>query len=292
MKHFLLTGSLAAFVLGSAGLVQAGDYGSGYVSKTPSGGYTDVEFGSGWYIRGDISYNIDGRSDQGYEVLPGTGGPTAVDYDDGIGARIGFGNYVTPNLRMEVTAEGLFNSEYGGVSGQTFQGSRDTPGGTVTFDGNGVVTGSTDPAFTPGDNVGAISGSESLDGSYSATAFMVSGYVDLASMGNLTPYVGGGVGVGQVRINESRTWTCNPSPDETCGFPSGQTLTTNYEKWRLAYRLSAGAAYRIDDKMSIDVGYSYSDFGGDDIEYSDGSSVDMDGFAVHQIHAGIRYDLW
>jgi len=293
MKYFLLNSSVAAIALLSVTGAYAGDYNSGVVTKTPGEVYTDVEYGSGWYLRGDISFNVGGESERTYAPVFGTGFNMPVDYDDAVGARIGFGNYITPNFRLEATAEGLFDTGYGGVSSRGYQGSRTTAGGLVTFNSAGIVTGSTDPAFNPGDNVGAIQGNEDLEGSYSASAFMANAYFDLNTVGNFTPYVGAGIGLGKVNINETSEYNCTPGAGETCGYPAGLTLRRDYEKWRFAYALHAGAAYRFTDNLLVDIGYSYSDFGGGKINYSDGRAVDTndDGFAIHQVRAGIRYDI-
>jgi len=61
MKRFVLNSTVAAIALLTASSAFASDYNSGVVTKTPSQGYTDVEFGSGWYLRGDITFNIRGK---------------------------------------------------------------------------------------------------------------------------------------------------------------------------------------------------------------------------------------
>lgn len=348
MKLFVLNSTVAAIALLSASSAFANDYNSGVVTKTPSDVFTDVEFGSGWYLRGDITYNIRGRSAATAATLETPSGSFEVDadYDDSVGVRIGAGYYVSPNFRLEANVEGIFNSSFNGIRTRGFSGSRQvnisvetlgaqpgTPGtpaivdpatgvtiipaipaippqppvfqdfpDTVFFDSNGNVTASNTGVFQAqvGNTAAPINGTEEIDAEYSATSFIVSGYYDLPTTGNFTPYVGAGVGVGRINYNESRTFTCVADASETCGFPAGaqgeettQTLVRNEEFWALAYQLSVGAAYRIDDNVSLDIGYSYTDYeGGDDLSYDDGTAIDDDGFAIHQVRAGIRYDIW
>lgn len=347
MKRFVLNSTVAAIALLTASSAFANDYNSGIVSKSPSEGYTDVEFGSGWYLRGDITFNVRGNSEATSTILQSPNDSFAVDanYDDAVGARIGAGYYLTPNIRIEGNVEGILSSSFNGIRSRGYAGQRDvsvsiqtqaaqpaipgtpgvtdpitgvtigaTPGipaqppvfenfpDTVFFNADGNVTGSNTGVYQAnvGNTAPAINGTESIDAEYSATSFIVSGYYDLPTLGKFTPYVGAGVGLGRINYNETREFTCVADASETCRFPAGtqgetttQTLTRNEEFWALAYQLSAGAAYRVTDKLSVDVGYSYTDFeGGDDLSYDDGTAIDDDGFAIHQVRAGVRYDIW
>lgn len=347
MKRFVLNTTVAAVALLTASTAFAGDYNSGIVTKSPSAGYTDVEFGSGWYLRGDITFNLRGESASSATTISTPSDTFRVDanYDDAIGARIGAGYYVSPNFRLEANVEGILSSSFNGVRNRGFGGQRDvsisvqtlpaqdavpgTPGvtdpitgitigaipgipaqpavfenftDTVFFDSDGNVIGSNTGVYPAnvGNLANPINGTETIDAEYSATSFIVSGYYDLPKLGKFTPYVGGGLGLGRINYSETREFTCIPDASETCSFPAGaqgetttQTLSRNEEFWALAYQVSIGAAYRVTDNLSLDVGYSYTDFeGGDDLSYDDGTAIDDDGFAIHQVRAGIRYDIW
>ena len=277
MKRFVLNSTVATIALLTASSAFADDYNSGVVTKTPSEGYTDVEFGSGWYLRGDITYNIDGRSSSGLNTVAGVAaGSIQTDYDDAVGARVGFGLRVTPNSRIEINAEGLFNTEFGGLGAATFAAT-DLLGNPVT-----------------------AAGSRQVEGSYSASNLVVTGYYDLPTMGAFTPYIGAGGGIGRISLNQTETLVCSPITGVSCDFPAGGSgaeatvvRTTDDEVWTYVYQLTVGTAIAVDDRTSIDLSYSYTGFGdGDDIDYSDGAAIDADGFNVHQIRAGIRYDIW
>ena len=305
MKRTILKGTVAFLALMTASGALANDYNSGVVTKAPTEGFTDVEFGSNWYIRGDIAYNIDGREDRGISQLTlpdGSAVNIQGDYDDAIAVRVGFGNYITPNIRLESTIEGLFNSEFSGTGADTFAGSRvdaTTPPVTVNFNSGGLVTSSTDPTLV-GTIAAPITGSRTIESEYSSTNILLSGYFDLPTLGAITPYVGAGVGVARVSFSQSTTFTCQAAATETCAFPSGAqgeaasiTLVQDEDFWGLAYQLSVGAAIALDERFMLDVGYSYTDIdSGDTINYDDGTAIDANGFAVHQVRAGLRYNIY
>ena len=303
MKRFVLNSTVAAIALLTASSAYANDYNSGVVTKSPSEGYTDVEFGSGWYLRGDITYNVNGRSSASVTNVPVFSGSNTVqtDYDDAVGVRVGAGYYVSPNVRLEASVESLFNSEFGGTFQRTYGGSReDAFGGIDFFNSTGQITASTDPAFI-GTFTAPINGTETVDASYTANNFILNAYYDLNSVGAITPYVGAGAGFSRIATNETRTFNCVPgAAEETCAFPPGgageattTTRTRDDEYWAFAYQLSLGAAMAIDERTKLDISYSYTNIDdGDEISYSDGTAVSDEGFELHQVRAGIRYDIW
>lgn len=312
MKRFVLNSTVAAIALLTASSAFANDYNSGVVSKSPSEGYTDVEFGSGWYLRGDITYNIDARSSNTFESVSAVNRSVQADYDDAVGARVGFGYYVAPNFRIEASVESILSSEFSSFTGYNFAGQRDvevittpatpttpavTTPDTVFFDSAGNVTGTTSGAYTGG-TISPISGTEDFEASYQTSSLILNGYYDLPTLGKFTPYVGVGGGIGRVNYNQSRTLVCTPASGETCaggstGAPVETTVTLDDEYWTYAYQLSVGTAIAVDDRTSIDLSYSYTGFGeGDDLSYADGTGIDADGVRLHQVRAGIRYDIW
>ena len=325
MKFSLFSTTVAAIALLSATTANADGYNTGVVTKTPSEVYTPVEFGSGWYIRGDLTYNFRGESNSSSARVTGIEPDYNVQtqYDDAVGVQVGFGNRIHPNFRLETTAEAVFNSTFSGFTGRGYAGQRDVvitrqtaPGSltadppvqptftdftdTVFFDADGNVTGTTTGEYT-GSTIAPIAGTERVDASYDAVNFLVSGYVDLPEFSVFQPYVGAGAGVSRIKINESRTFNCIPGSAETCGGAFGgaqgaateTTLTRDTESWEFAYQLSAGTGIRLDERTQLDVGYSFlSVANGDEITYSDGTAVNEDGFTVHQVKVGIRYELW
>jgi len=282
MKRFVLNTTVAAIALLSASSAFANDYKSGIVSKSPSDGFTEVEFGSGWYLRGDITYNIDGRDDAGINAVTGISSGIQVDYDDAVGARVGFGYRYSPNTRVEINAEALFSSEIDGLGGQTFL--------AVDF---------ADPLAPVNTTTG---GTSNIDAEYTVSNLIVTGYFDLPTFGAFTPYVGAGAGIARIEYEETETLTCTPSSATIAcaSFPAGPagaettaTRTLTESDWTYAYQLTAGTAIAVNERTSIDLSYSFTQIGdGDTINYLDGTAIDEDGVRLHQIRAGLRYDIW
>ena len=269
--------AISAFLV--ANVAQANDYNSGIVTKSPSEGYTDVEFGSGWYLRGDISYNIDGRNEAGINAISGVSDGIQVDYDDAVGVRVGFGHHLTSNFRVEANLESIFNSEIAGIGPTTF-GAIDTTANTVTSTG----------------------GTREIDADYQGASLIVSGNLDIGRFGAFTPYIGAGLGIAHLSYNETETLTCQPfDADISCasgpvgapGEVAESTTTLEESAWTYAYQLTLGTAVAVGDKTSLDFSYSFTQIGdGDTLNYIDGTAIDDDGVRLHQLRAGIRYDIW
>lgn len=275
MKRFLLNSTVAAIALLTASSAFAGDYNSGVVSKTPSEGYTDVEFGSGWYLRGDISYNINGADNNTSSSNSLTGTGSSFDFDDAIGVRVGFGQKLSPNTRIEVSSSSIFDSDFSSFGSARFAGT-DVGGAAINN----------------------IDGTRDVSGSYQLFDFMLSGYYDFNPVSNITPYVGAGIGVARIDYNQNLTLECNPTAAQACGtgaLGAASTVTTviDDQSWTHAYQLTVGAAVAVDDRTSLDLSYSYTQIGdGDELNYADGAGLDNDGVQLHQVRAGIRYDIW
>lgn len=281
MKRIVtLTTASAICALFATSLAQAEDYNSGIVTKAPSEVYTDVEFGSGWYLRGDISYNFDGNNENEDVTLPAVGSSLQADYDDAIGVSVGFGSYLSSNFRVEANLASIFDSSFSGSSTATF-------GGIDTGAGNAVVT---------------TGGTREIEADYSAATLMVSGNLDLGRFGAFTPYIGAGAGIARIEYNETETLTCTPfsttvactsGPVAGVGEVATSTATNNEASWTYAYQLTAGTAVALNERTSLDVSYSFTQIGdGDTINYADGTAIDQDGVRLHQMKAGVRYNLY
>ena len=143
-----------------------------------------VEIGSGWYLRGDIGYNV---SFSGSATVYRTYDPIAFTYGDqpydsakfdadftyGIGAGYQFTDWFR--------AEAMFTYIKGSFSGSGF---------------------SSDPCLTlPG---GPLDTSCSTDGSgdFTARGGKLNAYFDLGTYLGLTPYVGAGAGMTYLKYND------------------------------------------------------------------------------------------
>lgn len=281
MKSLVQTGIVATLaVLLTSGSTFASDYNSGVVTKTPSAGYTNVEFGSGWYLRGDIGYSFDQSQEVTFARAARSGNANAT-LDDTYSASVGFGHIFNDYLRADATFD-IF-------SGRDWSGSASGCG----VDGVGVP-------FT-GDCTSEDSGS------FEAHALSVNGYVNLGRWGRLSPYVGAGVGLAHVEYSTTNSvLNCVVDPGENCDLGVHSGATANPETFtgsqefaggtsvNLTYALMLGMDYRIDKNWSADLGYRYTNITGSET-FSDccgTDSVEFDGVEIHEVRGGLRYDLW
>lgn len=315
MKNSRLAISAAAAsvvaLLAASSLARAADIDPSYLEDA---GQTPVEFGSGWYLRGDVSWTHGAKFETGYTAAEPMDTRSLYDYNDQLTLRAGFGYQVTPNFRWEVSAEHVGNGSADINTTRTFAGGRSydivfpdgsTTDDTVYFDRYGHVTGSEKGIWAGAiglANVVPINGTERIESSYNADMMLASGYFDLPTMGRFKPYVGAGVGAARVQYSERRTWDCNATQNETCHVPAGAmgqqvndfvALDASETSWQLALQASIGAAVKLTDRLSMDVGYSYTQIGtGAALNYDDGSMLGDDGVSLHQLRAGLRYEIW
>ncbi|MER8655762.1 outer membrane protein [Mesorhizobium sp. M0847] len=247
--------ALAALVLVPLTPAQAADYDPPiYVDQAPD--YQPVEVGSGWYLRGDVSY----LAQKSYEDQDFTFAPASFsEKQDPAFASIGFGYHFNDYLRGDV------NLGY--------------------LPGNNIGVGFDDSATPPPG--GATIASASLQ-NYSLSG-MVNGYVDLGTYVGITPYLGAGIGLVRSKYKLSASYFTD-NVDPTDDFVRNDNKT----QYSLAYTLDAGLAYQVTKNVSVDLGYQY--FSAPDAEYVTAESLTSypirKGISNHQVKLGLRYDLW
>lgn len=275
----------------------------------------------GWYLRGDLSYNIDQSQERGFEYNPSNGDRFEFRLGDQYGYGIGFGKQFSPNARFDVTLDRLVYSSVEDFRDRDFAGSRlyerttfDGNGNTIVeqfdvdFDENGNVLatgcGGTGCSGLVGANVGAIDGNETIETSYSVWTTLANGYIDLPIVGGLTPYVGGGIGLSRANFRVKHSLNCVADENEACGFPAGNRgqdiedyllVDSSNSKWLPTFALAAGVSYPIHGNVLLDLGYRYTHI--NDLE----SVFDVDGATiatpdiesgVHAVRAGVRVVAW
>ena len=287
MKRILVTAALiaSAGLTTTAGAADLEEYASGpVVERTP------VEFGSGWYLRGDIGFNLNGHMKEG-GYANGTD-EQRFTMDDVMTFGVGVGYHVNDMFRIEGTFETLFD------------GSSDNTHSIASTNCPVVISTDSGPIDDFADN---CLGSDS--GEYHANVAMLNGYFDLGSFGNFQPYVGGGIGIARVRWwDETGSITCvpvhadvatetcvakgttdQPVPNEPVSFQGTKATGIDYQ---FAYSAMAGFGYRLTDNITLDANYRFLSTGADAINYSNGSHIGDGGFGVHQVRAGLRWELW
>ena len=110
-------------------------------------------------------------------------------------------------------------------------------------------------------------------GEVSALSGLVNAFYDIKTDSKITPYIGGGLGVAYVEI------------DNLLLSFNGITIPGNEDDTVFAYQVGGGIAYAINDKMTADLGYRY--FATEDPDF-DGLEAEYDS---HNITIGIRFAL-
>ena len=287
--------------------VRAADLDTMFVHGTPP--MQPVEFGTGWYIRGDLSgaYQTQPSLSPDFTSVPAAhslnwGGELGGGYQfnkwfrvDGTFTYYGKqqvkGNGPQVNCPSEI--RGLYDLGAGGVQ---------TPIG-VDADGN---------MCTPRQSA-----------YLQKSLFLVNGYVDLGNWWGVTPYVGAGVGAAYITAQQNVNFYNNSdgSPYRATltfptGYPSifyspnglqqGSPLNPqphyNYgqqnwdysrtsQKWNFAFALMAGVSYNVTDHIILDLGYRYVNFG----SFSGISSLSGELFnkqvTTQEIRLGLRYQI-
>ncbi len=218
----------------------------------PSG---PVEFGSGWYLRGDAAF---GPEDKPKLLLGSVGGTpsfdrrgTATGYAFGGGAGYQFNEW----FRADVTGDYLDPFRYAAVI---------PCGATCAIDQRAEV--------------------QRFDG-------LVNGYVDLGTFAGFTPYVGAGVGVagtvesGSIRINGAPLASGIVDPRTGTLVTSGVPSRSDF---RFAWAAMAGVSYAIAPHALLDIGYRYLDLGRTSVSLFPSATITRD-LATQEVRFGIRY---
>lgn len=94
--------------------------------------------------------------------------------------------------------------------------------------------------------------------------FMINGYYDIDTGSKLTPYVGAGIGYAKIK---------------------GKILEAFYSEDdnNFAWQVGAGVGYALNDKVSLDAGYRYVDYGDFTKEGLKWES------SAHELYVGARY---
>lgn len=251
-----------------------------YVDDAPE--YVPVEIGSGWYLRGDVGYNLSidaGTAEyRTYDPFSATYSPyapfTSSDLDSGLTYGIGFGYHFSDWVRADLTLDS-FKSP---------------------FDGTIVLA---NPC------VGGAAGTTCrVENESEATviSLMANGYLDLGTVSGFTPYVGAGAGMAHVDWSgATNSFYCVDGGVPCAIGLQGTTDHPGESSWRFAYALMAGVAVDVTPNLKLDLGYRYKRIAGDDAAGWDnaseaagatGTQARDDGFDTHEVRVGLRYDLW
>ncbi|MEL6323939.1 MAG: outer membrane protein [Pseudomonadota bacterium] len=206
----------------------------------------------GWYTRLDIGYSIAGNAD--YDVATPSVGSLAgnANVGDNFGVWGGAGYDFDNSFRLETT--------FGYRAGDT----------DVDPDTNGLPV------------LGGIQASPlNEDGNAQVWDAMANLLYDVPTQGRVTPYLGVGVGLANVKLS-ARNLQINGAAVN--GFSDSDTS--------FAYQALAGLGFAVTDNLTLDLGYRW--FNVDDLDFvgtdANGGAVAYTGdYQDHTLTAGLRY---
>ena len=286
-KRILSLLLMAVTTVASLGLARAADLDPGY-ADIPALQDTKVEFGTGWYIRGDIGVTrlpaatlIDSQSERTAPTLSLKSG-SQVGYTASLGAGYAFNNWFRTDTVFDFHKP-IHVSSSGGyypASTQTCQ----TGYVSVVEDVLGALDGTTTSIVEPYYS-DCYSQNQAKVQSYDA---LVNGYVDLGHWSRFTPYVGAGVGLSFGHYSSSLNfYQTDNTPYNVYFTAPGSSLTLhgyrdvtsagNY--YNFAFALMAGVAIDVADHTKLDIGYRYLNLG----------SVLGTNISYQEVRAGLRY---
>lgn len=219
------------------------------------------EFAYGWYLRGDIGFS----SQRAKQAIYDFGRLTAPDSVDTISKEfetggifgLGIGWQFNHWLRVDLTGEYR--------SASTFHGFEIVRFGTTTIPEHNTLV-------------------------KSEWVALLNAYVDLGTWWNVTPFVGAGIGVANVRL---RGFT------DTVNTVGANNYANEGSKWNFAWALHAGLAYKVTPAFSVELAYRYIYLGdgqtgspimGYDGSYQ-GSHYTLKGIDSHDFKLGVRWML-
>lgn len=229
-----------------------------------------ADFG-GWYLRGDVGVG----ATQLYDLRSTFIDPTVLvpapafngmSIGDAAFAGAGVGYQFNSWFRFDATAEYRTAAQYSAI--QSYSDIWSAPGASPC-------------GFSARCH-------DIYHGQHSAAVFLANAYFDLGTWYGITPFVGGGVGVGTNWLQNFYDVSAQPAG----GFGySRDRMQTNF-----AWQLSAGLAYNVTPNLKLEVGYRYLDLGrfNTNVIACQGVAVcpgEVQSFSLasHDVRVGFRY---
>lgn len=225
-----------------------------------------VEYKS-WYLRGDIGAShqvVDEFTSPRWDELAGLGDTVYLredDFDASFFFGAGVGYQINDMFRVDVTGEYRFDSDFHGL----------------------------DNVDTASD--GDIDVVNEYWGTKEEAVFLVNGYIDIATWGNVTPFVGAGIGASWIKLSDFQDYNA-------VGGVSG--FSDDVSSWNLAYAAYAGLSFKVNEQMTFELAYRYLHLGDietDDLLLAGGGNptfnpYEFNDIASHDVKIGLRYTFY
>ncbi|MEL6750594.1 MAG: hypothetical protein AAFO70_00765 [Pseudomonadota bacterium] len=263
---------------------------------------TPVEYGTGWYLRGEIGVSFNGIKREGAtsEPIVGTFDQEVETTDQnsvwGFGAAVGrrFGN-LRGDLGVERVAKGSISSTAPVTGGfrppcsDAFRIVTDGFGGQSYIPGHTITNCLTESAST-----------------YDISAASLNVAYDIPkSFGGFRPFVGASLGLFRNSFTSSTDdITCQASEFERCNPTDGGTTEdggryrqlgsrVNGTSYHLGGGVTGGISYAINDQLFFDTSYKYTKIIEDPLWNGiDGVEPAKVPTQFHTVKVGLRYEIW
>jgi opacity protein-like surface antigen len=201
-----------------------------------------VEFGTGWYIRGDLGYARESLPPISSDLSQYTSSAPTYSFNGDIGVGYKFNNWfrtdVTGEYRAPISASGP-------GAGKTCITALETVNNVLQT----LATDTCTPQSTA---------------SIGRWAFLANGYVDMGTWYGFTPYVGAGGGFSITNEKSSTHWYMSnglPYQVTTDGFYYDWDVNSGTARYQIAWALMGGVSYAITPHFLLDLGYRYINLG-------------------------------
>ncbi len=250
--------------------LKAADLGPDFFIGSPPAQTQPVEFGTGWYIRGDLSYARDSLPPLSADLSQYLS--AAATY--GFNADLGFGYKFNNWFRTDVTGE--FRQP-------------------ITIAGTGAGKTCT-TQLTTINNIPTPTATDTCTPHYASSVriwdFLANGYFDIGTWYGFTPYVGAGAGFSVTRTDATVNWYMSngvPYQVTTDGFYFNWDTSTSAIRYQLAWALMAGVSYAVTPQFLIDLGYRYVNLGTLPGVADSSGQIVTKSLNAQEIRIGLRY---
>lgn len=113
-----------------------------------------------------------------------------------------------------------------------------------------------------------------------AVTALFNGYLDLGSWYGVTPYLGAGAGVANLRTSDYASTVAPP-------FAADMSRS----QWKFAWAVMGGIGYSIAPNLTIDAGYRYVNFGDVATAADSFGSMTLKNLAAHEVRVGVRWSF-
>lgn len=132
----------------------------------------------------------------------------------------------------------------------------------------------------PLDYTGSIAASGDTTAKIESVSVLFNGYIDLGTWYHLTPYVGLGAGVSQLRVYD---YASTAAPPFTAGL--------SHTQWNATWAAMGGVGWAIAPNLTLDLSYRYMNFG-DVTTASDAfGAMTLKNIAAHEVRIGLRWSF-